>query len=512
MRLNVRKNTKRGIAFGFLYRLAATLLPFVVQTVIVRQLGIDYLGVRGLFSSILTVFNLAELGFSGVLVFSMYKPIAGDDTETLCAYLNLYKKIYRIIGFVILAFSIAALPFLPHFVKGTYPDGLNIYAVFLLYSAQTVFSYWLYAYKASLLQAYQRTDIVSLVGMVVMFLTNITQIVILYLLRNYYLFLATSVLFTVLNNLLISSIVDRMYPEIKCKGNLNGEQLKQIKKGVAGLFIGKICATTRNTFDIIFVSVFIGLAEAGIYSNYYYILVAASSFMTIITSSLLAGVGNNIVLDSVEKNRKEMMTINAVYLVLSGWIASFMMCLYQPFMTLWMGTEYLFQDQIVVLFPLYFYVQKMGDIRGVYSDAAGLFWENRWRTLAEAIANIVLNYLFIKFFGVFGIVLATILTLFFFGFLGSTYVIFQHYFKTGIKYYLISELKYLIVAVVVCGLSYFLCSLIMNESEYLLLLFRGIVCLIVPPGVYYLLLHKDQEFIEGKRWLHHAIVTGRHNG
>ena len=126
MKLNRWQNAKRGMLFGLLYRITGTLLPFIVQMVVIRKLGIEYIGIRGLFSSVLTVFSLAELGFGSAIVFFMYKPIADDNIEELCALLNFYKKTYRIIGLVILALGLIILPWLPHLVKGSYPSDLNI--------------------------------------------------------------------------------------------------------------------------------------------------------------------------------------------------------------------------------------------------------------------------------------------------------------------------------------------------------------------------------------------------
>jgi O-antigen/teichoic acid export membrane protein len=308
-----------------------------------------------------------------------------------------------------------------------------------------------------------------------------------------------SIFFTFLNNLFISGVVDKLYPQIKCSGSVTSVSMNNIRKKVAGLFVGKLCGITRNTFDIIFVSMFIGLIYAGIYSNYYYVLVAATSFTSIITTSLLAGIGNSIVLESKEKNYRDMMLINKVYLVIGGWITACMLCLFQPFMELWMGKEFLFPDETMILFPIYFYIQKMGDVRGVYSDAIGLFWENRWRNILEAIANIALNYLFVIKFGVFGIVLATIITLFFIGFLGSTQVIFNHYFEYGMKEYLLSQLKYLVFMVIVCCIAYFLCLTVTIISPIITCFFRASICITLVPIVYWLLLNKSEDYKDVKK-------------
>lgn len=491
--------------FGLLYRITGTLLPFIVQMVVIRKLGIEYIGIRGLFSSVLTVFSLAELGFGSAIVFFMYKPIADDNMEELSALLNFYKKTYRMIGLVILVLGLFILPWLPHLVKGAYPSDINIYYVFTLFFAQSILSYWMFAYKSSLLNAYQRTDIINMISTVVLILTSFAQITMLYLTESFYAYLIASIFFTFVNNLLISAIVNKLYPRIKTKGEVNSNTLRDIRVKVSGLFVGKLCRISRNAFDIVFVSMFIGLSYAGMYSNYYNVMVAVTSFTSVITTSLLAGVGNSIVLESKEKNYKDMMVINKIYLVIGGCMTACMLCLYQPFMTLWMGKDYLFPNEIVVLFSLYFYIQKMGDVRAVYSDAAGLFWENRWRNIGEAVANLILNYVFVIKFGVFGIVLATILTLFIFGFLGSTQVIFRYYFSFGKKEYLLSEMKYLAIALLVCSITYFICSFITNDSVIFSFGLRLIVCFIIAPALYWILLNRGKDYRDGQAFLMRMI-------
>ena len=500
MRLDIKRNAKKGMTFGLLYRLVATLLPFFVQTVFIRQLGIEYVGVRGLFSSILTVFSLAELGFGSAIVFSMYKPIAEENTEALCALLNLFKKIYRIIGFIILALALLVMPFLSLLIKGSYPLKINIYYVFLLFTVQTILSYWLFAYKSSLLQAYQRTDIINIISLITTAGSCLIQIGVLLWLHNFYLYLVIAIVFTIFSNIFTAFVADRLYPQIQCRGQVEPAVLAEIKKRVAGVFVGRVCNTTRNSFDSIFISAFIGLSQTGIYANYFYILTALTGFMSVFSSSLLAGVGNRIVLESKEKNYQDMMRLNTIYLIISGWAAVSMLCLYQPFMMLWMGSENLFPDYIMILFPFYFYIQKMGDVRGLYSEAAGLYWENRWRTIAEAVANVILNYLFVRWLGIFGILLATIITLFFIGFLGSTQVIFKYYFESGKKAYLVSELEFFLSTTLIGASSYLLCSLV-TTSAALTLFIRILICVIIVPAFFWLSLRIRGDYLDLKNWI-----------
>ena len=116
MKLERTKNAKRNIAFGIINKIVTLFLPFIIRMVMIREIGAEYLGLSSLFSSILQVLNITEFGFSSAVVYSMYKPIADDDNETLCAILNFYRKIYFVIGLIITVLGLIILPFLKFFI------------------------------------------------------------------------------------------------------------------------------------------------------------------------------------------------------------------------------------------------------------------------------------------------------------------------------------------------------------------------------------------------------------
>lgn len=501
MKLERIKNTKNGVMFGLIERFVGLILPFIIQTITIKQLGIEYVGVKGLFSSILTVFSLAELGFGSAIVYAMYKPIAEDNNIEISALLNFYRKVYRRIGFFIFILGILIMPFLHFIIDGPIPKELDIHIIFFLYLINVVMSYWTYAFRSSLLYAFQRNDIIYLISLVMLLFSSALQIFVLILFKNYYYFLCISIIFTILQNLIIAFITIKLYPDIKCKGEISKETFDGIKKRVVGLLIGKICGTTRNTFDSIFLAAFLGLIQTAMYTNYYYVITALNGITIVLLNSLLGGVGNCIVMEKKEKNFRDMMLLNNIYMVLCGVGCSFMICLYQPFIRFWVGEEYMFSNAIMLMFPIYFYLLKMGDIRGVYSDAAGLFWENRWRCLLEAIANILLNYFLGRKFGVFGIMTATILTIFFIGFLGSTIVIFKYYFIDGIKKYLLNQ-GFLMCATLICSsVSYLICYNINLCNVLITLWVRGIVCFTISISIYWIILHKTKSYKDCKEFI-----------
>ena len=495
------KNAVRNIIWGFLNKIIILLFPFVIRTIIIRQLGSEYLGLNSLFTSILQVLNLAELGFSSAVVFSMYKPIAENDKKTICALMNLYKKIYRIIGCGILIVGISLTPFIKKLINGSYPNDINIYILYIIYLLNTSFTYFLFAYKSTLLNAHQRNDITSNINTITSIIQYVIQIIILYVLKNYYIYVIITIITTIINNLACAYIANKKYPEYLPKGNVSKTISKEIKIKVSGLMIQRICATTRNSLDSIFISAFIGLNAVAIYNNYYIILNALIGMMGIITSAITAGIGNSIVTETIDKNYNDMNKFNFIYMWISGWWTICLACLYQPFMNIWMGKEYMFDIPMVILFCIYFYSLEIGVLRGAYSDACGLWWENRYRAIIESIANVMLNFILIKLLGIAGVILGTNISLLIINFGYGSQILFKHYFtnKKSIEYFKYHGL-YALVTCIIGVITYFICSIIKHSGLRELIL-KGILCTIIPNILYYVIYRKTKMFEKAKEFI-----------
>ena len=227
MKIERTKNASRNIAFGIILKIYQIILPFVMRTIMIYLMGIEYAGLNNLFSSIFQILNLAELGVGAALTYSMYKPIAEDDTSKICALLKLYKICFEIIGIIILGLGLICVPFLPYLINGSIPDNLNLYVLYLLYLTNTVLSYWLFSYKKSLIYAHQRIDINCKIMIITYTIQYIGQIIILFVLKNYYLYLLMSIISQILNNILAVYIVNKIYFNYIPKGDLEKEILDE---------------------------------------------------------------------------------------------------------------------------------------------------------------------------------------------------------------------------------------------------------------------------------------------
>lgn len=224
------KNTRRNILFGFVNKIVLILCPFITRTAFRYILGTEYLGLNNLFSSIISVLSVAELGFGTAIIYCMYKPVAENDVNTICALLNFYKKVYRGIGTLILCIGIALIPFLPQLIaNGAYPNTINLSIVYVIYILNAVLSYFMYAYMESVIIVYQRDDIKSGVNTIITLLLNGTQIMVLIISKNYYLYVILIPIFTIISNLRIAHIVKKMFPQYSCHGTLSKDIQKTIK-------------------------------------------------------------------------------------------------------------------------------------------------------------------------------------------------------------------------------------------------------------------------------------------
>lgn len=467
VKLSRTKNAVRNIYCGLFNKIITILFPFLIRTLLIKKIGIEYAGLNSLFSSILQVLNLTELGFASAVVYSMYKPIAENDKETICSLLNFYKRIYFIIGVVILAIGITLLPFLQKLIKGNVPDDINIYILYSIYLLNTSLSYLLFGYKNSLLNAHQRRDVISNILTITQGLMNLCQLAILFTIKNYYLYVIMMPVFTVLNNILVGITTKRMFPEYSCKGKLAISIRKDIRKKVAGLMISKLAQTSRNSFDSIFISAFLGLTTTAIYSNYMLVFTSLTGIINVITNSMQAGVGNFIQTESPEKNYELLKKLALLYALLIGWCATCMLCIYQPFIKTWLGESFMLPFAIVIMICAYFYLLISGHGCSLFYHGCGMWWNGKYLAVTEALINIIGNYIFVKKFGLYGIVLATIISTL----IGSVWtlcILFKFFFnnKKMIKFFLF-EVFLAFISFVLCSLTLFINKITATQESFI---------------------------------------------
>lgn len=487
------KNATRNIIWGIIEKIVTILMPFACRTVFIKVLGSEYLGLNSLFSSILQVLSISELGIGTAIVFSMYKPIAEDDEDTLCALLNVYKKVYQVIGTVILVAGLVILPVLPRLISGSYPDEVNIYVLYLIYLLNTVIGYYLFAYKQALFSAYQRNDLLSKRTTVINFLSNSVQIALLLFTHNYYVYLLVLPAATIATNLANAYIANRTYPNIQCRGQISPELKNSIKKRIAGLLSFKVYNVIFTSVDTIVISSFLGLTPLAIYNNYYYIQTSIIGFLTILTSSITAGIGNKMITNSIEDNYQDFKNFTFANGWISSWCAVCLLCLYQHFIKVWIGESYLFPFLTVYLMVIYFFLPRLTTMTYTYREAAGLWWEDRFRPLVATVVNLVLNILLVQMIGMNGVIISTLVCTIFINVPWGSYILFKNYFRKSLKEYFGQLVYYLLITNLAGFVTLWLCNLL-PAAGWIILFVKASICCVVPNIIFFMFYKNMREF------------------
>lgn len=489
MKIERTKNATRNIVFGVIQKLYHILVPFIMRTVMIYFLGVKYLGLNSLFTSVLSVLSLAELGVGSAMVYSMYKPIAEDDTDTICALMGLYRKYYRIIGIVIAFIGIAIAPFIPNLIKSDLPNGINLYVLYFLNLGSTVLSYWLFAYKSCILTAHQRNDLTAKAHLITTTIQYFLQFIVLIIFRNYYAYLIVALCTQVANNFMGAYISNKYFPQYNPKGVLDKTIVRDINKRIRDLFTAKFGATVVSSADTIVISTFLGLSMLAIYQNYYFIMNSVIGFLLIIFSSITAGVGNSLETETPEKNYSDFKKLAFLIAWISTVCVSCFLCLYQPFMEIWVGKEFLLDFGSVSLFALYFLLFIMNSVGVTYKDASGIWKYDKFRPLLSGLFNLILNLFLVKFAGIYAILLSTCIS---YAIVAMPWLIrnlFKYVFKRSSKEYVLFLFKTLFINIFI-WLICLIVNYFINANKFAEFFISVPVALIIPNLVLYFIYRK----------------------
>lgn len=456
------KNSARNIAAGFLNKGISIIMPFVTRTVLISTLGMGYVGLNSLFASILGVLNLAELGIGTAMVFSMYEPFARNDYVKINALLLLYKKCYHLIGSVVLVAGLLLFPFLPSLIHGTVPDDVNLYVLYAVHLLNAVLGYFLFAYKQSLFTASQRSDAVSNVAAVLSFISSATQIVLLLLFHNFYLYAIVLPLITIANNLCISVLAKRRFPGIVGKGIVDLATRQAIKRNVVGLMVQKLGNAALNSIDSLIISAFLGVELLGKYNNYYMIIQSLVGFLSVVQVGMTASVGSSLVSKPKEDNYRDFAKFNFMSIWVITWWTVCYIVLIQPFITLWLGDSARLPLGMAVLFGMYFYSKSMNTMVVVYREASGLWREGMFVPLISTCVILLLDICLIDRFGLFAPPLSVIICMVAIYLPFYSYILFKHYFVDLGKWiaYLRFQILHIAAAGIITLIVYLLCDIL----------------------------------------------------
>lgn len=487
----VAKNAK----FAAVSQIVLVLANFVVRKIFVITLGENYLGLSGLFTDILSMLSLAELGFGTSVVFSLYKPLAQGDSEKIKSLMRVFRLAYRCVGIFVFTAGIAITPFLEWFINEMPPDIplSEIRWIYVLNVINSAGSYF-FIYKASLLFADQKKYVETIIITIAKLVAAVLQIGILLLTQNYFLYLGVMITATFCQNFAVSLQTDRMYPFLKEKNirRLLPEDKQVLKKNVGANVFHKIGYVAVFSTDSILMAKFVSVAIVGIYSNYMLVRKALLSVIELIFVSISASMGN---LNACETQEKKYQAYHHVYFF-SAWIFGFvcicLMLLYNPFILLWLGEDYLLPENTVFLIVLNFYMYCMRMPVNNTKEAMGLFWNDRYKPIAEVLINLGVSVLLGRIMGILGVLLGTLISTVTVPFWVEPYVLYRHGLKKRVWLYYFDYFRYLGVTVAAGCAAGFLCSLF-TEGIFGFMA-KMAICAVVPNAVYVLVYFRTGEF------------------
>lgn len=483
-------NSIRNITVALIGQSVGIILQFISRRVFVDSMSTDLLGVNSVFANVLSMLSLAELGVGSAITFSLYKPLAENDTHQITAIMNFYKWMYRIIAIVVTICGICFVPFLKLIIKDDI-ENLTIY--YFLYLSSTVISY-LCAYKRTLIIADQKGYISSIYRYSYIAILNVTQIVVLLVFHSYVLYLVSQIILSFGENLLITQKADQLYPYLDdTSAKLSDKEKKGYFKNIRAMLMHRIGSVIVTNTDSVLLSALVNINAVSIYANYKLVFSGLSTIMNQLFSSVTASVGNLL----QEKNTNHAYDMYKTIEIMTCWIYGVvsicLMVLFNDFIGLWVGEKFIERQDYVFILIEVFFIYGIREPTNMFKNALGLFWNDRYKAVAEAIVNIVLSIVMGKLWGARGIFVATIISAIMIPCWVEPYVLYKHHWKRKVSEYfaLIGKqigVIFFIGLVLTYGLSF------VGVSSWTGFILKAVICFVTANLLYVLSICRTNEF------------------
>ncbi len=488
-------NSIRNVKYTAIAQAINFLIVFVSRRIFIKILSAEYLGLNGVFSSVISMLSLAELGIGTAICFCLYKPIYDADEKKINSIMLFYKKAYTLIGIIVLAVGTALVPALDFIVKEL-PDIKYIRLIYFLFVVNSSVSYF-FVYKKTLLIADQKQYISNLIHQLSVLVMNVLQIVFLLITHNYFSYLIIMIICTVGQNIFISVLVDKRYPYLDLKNAqpLSREAKKEIFKNVRAMAYHRLGGVVVNGTDNLIIAKAVSVVAEGLYSNYYLIKNTLISVINILFQSITSSVGNLGAEGGNEKRKEEVFdALNFVGAIIIGFCSVCLFVLYNPFIEWWVGKEYLFDMKTVAVIVLNFYMFGMRQPVLTVRDALGIFWYDRYKPVAESLINIVASILLVLKFGIAGVFLGTLISTVTTSFWVEPYVLYKHGFKKKCFKYFVKYFIYSSVTLAAGAICFFVCSFVKIQNLFVSLCLKALICTLLAGIILLMCFIKTREF------------------
>ncbi len=476
------------------------IMQFVVRTVFINTLGKSYLGIGGLFSNILSMLSLTELGVGSAILFKLYQPIADGNTRRIATLMRFYKNVYRIIGAAVAVLGLCLIPFLPHLIKDydkLIALNLNAAFIFVLYLAKSISSYVFFAYKSAIIKANQKEYLINLISYIFTFSASVIQIVLLLVYPKFELYVTVMILQILLQNVFVARMANKLYPYINNKNaeRIEKKEIKEVLKDCSALFLYRINGVVAKATDNIVISTFIGIEMVGMYSNYYVFYTTIHTLFSKIFGAVSHSLGNLHTTHDFEHEYSVFECVMLISAILGGTAFVGISVVADEFVLRWIGSDWLIPQPFAILMGLELYTLAIRTALGKYRTTMGLFQQAKFRPIAGMLINLILSVALVRSWGICGVLVGTVamdwLTYMWY----DPIVIHQHGFghKEYVFRYYKKFLLYFFTSVAVGAADMFICSNFFTGHGWLSVIIHAIICGITVPGVLLLITFKTNE-------------------
>lgn len=495
----------QNFAWSMMGTLVKALLAFASQTVFIYTLGSVYLGVNGLFTNILGMLSLAELGIGGAISFSLYKPLAEHDTKKIRQIINFYRSAYRMVAASVTVVGVAIIPFLNVIIKDA--DGIeHIRLIYSIYLFNTVTSYLL-TYKTTLLSADQRGYIITNINTVIQVATSVLQITVLLIYKNFIVYLLIGALVQFVGKAVQNYATGRYYSYIREKNNeqLPEEDKKIIYTKIKGMMVHKLGDVAINQTDSIITSAFVNITSVGLVSNFTLIINFVNSMISSFFSAAVAGLGNIVATETPEKRRAIYKKYDYLAFMFYGWSAICLYCLLAPFVTIWIGPQMLVDKATIVLLCVNYYFAGLRVPLGNIKSAAGIYEQDWWCPIVQSVINIVVSVVGAIIWGLKGVYVGTLVSSLVPN-LVRPYMVYKYVFFTSSKEYYQNYVKRgCLIFLIAVGMEFLIQKLpVQNDIIRFIVIF--VVAAIMPAAILVFATKNSEEFTYVKTMLQKAAV------
>ena len=477
--------------YGIIIVILNTVISFITRIYLIKYLGIEVLGLNGLFTEVIAMMSLAELGVGMAIIYSLYQPLHELNYKKISQLMNLYKTAYNYIALITFLLGLALLPFIHLLITDIdYPNSY-IRLIFFIFVLNTTSSY-LFSYKTALLNADQKQYITSIIFAIIKLIFTIIIIASIIFTKNYTLYLSILVIQNIISNIVISKYVDKYYPYINYKDKLPKEDRNIIFKNIKNIFIKRLSGVITSSSTNVLISTLVSTVQVGFYSNYISLFSPFKILRNQIANGVTASIGNLSVSETPEKCIIVLKRLTFLFFIYGVATSSFLLGVGDILISLWIGKEYIMPSIIITIAVFNLYIDFTCVPLWQYLEVSGLFKQDRNIAILGSSVNLLVAIIFGIKYGIVGIFMGTVCTQTL-QLILKTRLLFKNKYSTSplTYYYIFFKILLAFIAIVIIQ-NLFIINISLNNI-YLEFLIKSIISIIETIIICSLLFYRSDE-------------------